>query len=859
MTTADQRSLTRLYSEGYFTIPDFQRNYAWKSQQIRDLMEDVFYLHRQQFAPHNRGETDSESSTEIHYFGQVLLQETGRESVNGDTLYKYDIIDGQQRLLTVPIFVRAILDELSGTDPDPIPQQDSEDDTEETPQQRYNKQLESVEDTFFKFKGKNRVEATDADSTVFDAIIDETRSVSDDLLQSPSTEYLKQAYDKIREHLQEYLLDRSISEVLAAEPTVEEDKESIRSADVGDRGDVDLVYSWKLIELLQIISEVFTVTRFIIESTSEAGRFFETQNDRGRALTTKDKIKGYLIYCANRLNDDNFAKEISRAFKHVTETITQYDGADEDTVETFLSSHWRMFNGDPTYDRNSNEITDIHRCIKMYANHAHLEREDTKLEAWISTYITSLQKAAEAYGKSRFPHSIDGEYTGEKALLTGIRVCGSPSNTGALLTAVRLAYAEEDDDRYEEILGLIERFMFRVYQLSGESKQAQRAKMNKMAYKLHWADQSWRTDEDANLDIFTVGSGELSDHPYKRSIRDSVVYDDLDTGFDTICDQIESGIGNYAPRFRTRSRLNRTDILEADDADDTWNGLSTKGQKYLFLNFENHLRSESASGLDASGWPIWDGNVNIMPLWNDKTDQDHGLETGTIDRFKSSISALFPFENHSPEDLDQDWETVFKSCFLDEGFFIGHTPESDLNAGPFTVLWDCADRTDDVPDLDKARLEKSKKTRVAWAVENWAVNSKAQVIAENADEIDDQILSSVASDVRNDYKRPTTDSYNIPHVEVIGPDEAEESDDWQCESGDHDLCDAPEISELRVYVYHADGTTTYQIVEESDEDPEDDSDEDTDSGTKEGSGPLSVPPYRINRVYYSEQSDEDDE
>ncbi len=78
-----------------FDIPVFQRSYAWESKNLVDLWEDIYYM----------------DSSKKHYFGTVLLKDSGKTAQAGvtTTLKRFDVIDGQQRLTTVLILLRGCL------------------------------------------------------------------------------------------------------------------------------------------------------------------------------------------------------------------------------------------------------------------------------------------------------------------------------------------------------------------------------------------------------------------------------------------------------------------------------------------------------------------------------------------------------------------------------------------------------------------------------------------------------------------------------------------------------------------------------------------------------------------------------
>ena len=96
-------TLSELFHNKIFRIPDYQRGYAWKDDQLKDFWEDLINL----------------SGNRSHYTGVLTLQQIKQEEVD-DTAneywlvnqgYKiYYIVDGQQRLTTFFVFFQAVID-----------------------------------------------------------------------------------------------------------------------------------------------------------------------------------------------------------------------------------------------------------------------------------------------------------------------------------------------------------------------------------------------------------------------------------------------------------------------------------------------------------------------------------------------------------------------------------------------------------------------------------------------------------------------------------------------------------------------------------------------------------------------------
>ena len=73
-----------------FDIPRNQRRYVWKKSSWQDLFEDVLF---------------SITEEKPHFIGSIVLKKGSKK----DGLSYYTIIDGQQRLTTITLFLVAIM------------------------------------------------------------------------------------------------------------------------------------------------------------------------------------------------------------------------------------------------------------------------------------------------------------------------------------------------------------------------------------------------------------------------------------------------------------------------------------------------------------------------------------------------------------------------------------------------------------------------------------------------------------------------------------------------------------------------------------------------------------------------------
>lgn len=103
---AKEKSVDRLLNDAIYFIPRNQRRFVWSSQNWADLYDDVVLV--------------VDGIAKSHFIGSIVLKDEGKD----DGLQKYTIIDGQQRVLTLTLFLlsimftlkkRGMIDDFNGT------------------------------------------------------------------------------------------------------------------------------------------------------------------------------------------------------------------------------------------------------------------------------------------------------------------------------------------------------------------------------------------------------------------------------------------------------------------------------------------------------------------------------------------------------------------------------------------------------------------------------------------------------------------------------------------------------------------------------------------------------------------------
>lgn len=222
-----------------FRVPDYQRSYSWTTKEAGQLIDDLMIA---------CSEAQDPTHAEPGYFlGAVLLMDVGETGGTSDVavgLRAYDIIDGQQRLVTLTILLAVLRDLARDRDLDlePLVKPLIETSQGEKP---------------FRF----RVMPRGAESTFLDAFVQQSGAS----IEMPEDEELSEGQAKIlavREHFAEVLHALEDSELQ------------------------------RLARFLCAACHFAVVTT---RSIDRAHRIFSVLNERGRPLARKDILKAQIL------------------------------------------------------------------------------------------------------------------------------------------------------------------------------------------------------------------------------------------------------------------------------------------------------------------------------------------------------------------------------------------------------------------------------------------------------------------------------------------------------------------------------------------------------------------------------------
>jgi hypothetical protein len=438
-------TIGKLFSERIFRVPDYQRGYAWEQQQCQDFVEDLELL----------------SEGQEHFFGLVILhaRSDGSGTVvdqKGRAYDVYDVVDGQQRLTTVVLFLDAIRREMEQFE-------------------ALQTLASGLRETFIATRDMNGVARPklrlnrDTHEFFYNAVLRQGEHIGGPKIRSH--ELLAQASAQFETYFNEK-----------------------RQGLAGGYTD------WLKAQYLKVTQRL-TVVVYTVASDSDAGVVFETMNNRGKDLTELEKVKNYLLYLSGKLNlpaEHGLADEINDTWTHVFEHLMAADLGDVRNEDRLLRAHWLM-----AYDYDRRKWEGI-RSIKERFNLQRYQVRHRDLLEDLSAYLTSLRNATIAYCdvyNPTHPAAFNAFDHDPQSLNSVVRASERFARLDTMATflpfllAVRLK-GSQDGRVYERAVGLCEKFVFRVYRWMGKRSNTGRSRVLRIAHRLYHGQSVGRALDD---------------------------------------------------------------------------------------------------------------------------------------------------------------------------------------------------------------------------------------------------------------------------------------------------------------------------------------------------------------------------
>lgn len=411
-------TLQEIFASRVFAVPDYQRGYAWGDEHRLDLLNDLEDIERL-------------PSGKQHYTGTIVVHKGAHATrvVMTQHFDVLDIVDGQQRLTTLIIFLSCISARL-----ETLQLADAQETATE------------MRRAYIKFREIYKLALNSGAQQFFqDHVLGSAPNASPRL---PAERNLLAA----KEQFSGYLNARLVS--------TDTDEERLR-------------YLEGLVALLtQRLGFVF----FEVEDQAEVGVMFEVMNARGKPLTQFEKVKNYLLYVAAKVSDGDRLKKIGLDVNDTwCRVLSRLDDAGDETDEDALVRyHWAIYPRATWFQDDKPEKTyDIHRAIKETISPRNGKPDETY--AYIEDYLLSLRGAADAYVDLVCPEQLRafGFATANRdSIVEGARRLRRLDRSASLMpllmaSCMRFGNAPSD---LAEMLRLAEVFVFRLLLLEKRSQ-----------------------------------------------------------------------------------------------------------------------------------------------------------------------------------------------------------------------------------------------------------------------------------------------------------------------------------------------------------------------------------------------------
>ena len=289
---AENQSIRELLGKYCFHVPDYQRSYSWKNENIDEFLDDLFNV------------VHSTQADARHFLGAVTM---AKRDGQHDAV---DLIDGQQRMTTIFLFLYVILGEYRSD-------------------RFYDKAKGRADELLRKLAYLNddgertgsRLMLGEFNREFFENFIIDGHSKSDE-----ERELIKSAYQAKHEFTQNQAIYDAFNKMKLL---VEERLDCCQNEED----------AYNYLKALHIcVLDRFEIVTMIVEEEADAFLIFETLNDRGLALSAVDLIKNKLFQTF-ATHPDEF-DQLKSAWEDMCDNIEN-----KDDLKKFILHYWRAYKG----------------------------------------------------------------------------------------------------------------------------------------------------------------------------------------------------------------------------------------------------------------------------------------------------------------------------------------------------------------------------------------------------------------------------------------------------------------------------------------------------------------------------------
>jgi hypothetical protein len=430
MANGALQSLAEIFNQRFFRIPDYQRGYAWQVRHLQDFWEDLENLGEEKY--HYTGLLTIERVTEEDRRGSLKWQDDSWMFEKG--FKAYYVVDGQQRLTTIEILMKVILDRFA--DNEPI---------------NFEEKRDIVKRYLFQESGHYK-------SFIFGYEKDD-----------PSNEYFKtnilnQISLEAANFKEETLYTRNLKRA----------KEFFQEKTNGkSKPELESLYK-KIVQSLR-----FNV--YEISDDIDVFVAFEVMNNRGKPLSTLELLKNRLIYLTTLLKEEeNDKKHLRKDINEAWKTAYQYLGKKDDSRlqdDDFLRDHWIMYFG---YQKGEAQALE-NFLLKKHFTAKNLLEDRIKLSD-LKNYVESISTSIQVWFQILNP--MQSTFPAKSKLwLLKLNRLGFRALRPLIMAVLLKPY--KDDDDVALFLQECERFNFLVFEAAKRRSDTNQSDFYRLAHEVH--------------------------------------------------------------------------------------------------------------------------------------------------------------------------------------------------------------------------------------------------------------------------------------------------------------------------------------------------------------------------------------
>jgi hypothetical protein len=299
-----------------FRIPRYQRAYAWEEDQLKDFVDDF----------------ENQSVGKDYFFGTILFREAMNQPERQEDFEIIEIVDGQQRITTLIIFMRLILERIKASGQD----------------------IHLLWATYISYGNRYKLEILPQDNDFFNTYILEKHD-GQLFIRTPSQRRLWEACKFLSKCVEKYSSET----------------------------------------LQQLITKI-NRTKLLIYSVldnAEATLIFETTNDRGKQLSNLEKSKSFLMHKTYLASDEpeGLLDQIQMRFTEIYRDFEdiQYKDIREDAVLQYHFIAFEKWNS----NRETKEYFQYVDMVKSKVNQLFTSHNIEETVDYIQKYTLELRES----------------------------------------------------------------------------------------------------------------------------------------------------------------------------------------------------------------------------------------------------------------------------------------------------------------------------------------------------------------------------------------------------------------------------------------------------------------------------------